>query len=178
MNQAIDEMNVPEQEKAEMKAQVDRVAIAFREGRISQEQMGMLVQKMMQSPLVTTMMVSVVEREYFAKSGLSDEEKAQGRQTLQRFLRGSFDEKINQQEADAVLEHVSDRGPNGQWDLKERVSDEELRAFLAAAKEAADKAEIPDQPAAIDPSEELKRIIDEALAEPQAVPQPPPPAAE
>ena len=177
MNQAINEMDLPEQEKGQMKAEVDRVVVALREGRISQEQLGRLLERMMQSPLVTTMMVTVIEREYLARSGLSDEEKAQARPTLQRFIRGSFDQKINEQETDAVLAHVSERGPDGQWELKDRVSDDELRAFLAAAKEAADKAGVPDQPEAIDPSDELRRIIDEALAEPQVASPPPPSAA-
>ena len=35
------------------------------------------------------------------------------------------------------------------------------------AKEAADKAEIPEEPEAVDPSEELKKMIDAALNEPQ-----------
>ena len=43
------------------------------------------------------------------------------------------------------------------------MSDEELRAFFKEAKAQADAAQIPPEPEDIDPSDELKRIIDQAM---------------
>ena len=60
---------------------------------------------------------------------------------------------------------IADRQPNGGWKLRETLTDEQLRAFLKAAKEQADAAAIPEQPESFDPSDEVKRIIDEALNE-------------
>jgi hypothetical protein len=62
--------------------------------------------------------------------------------------------------------HVADRDARDQWKLRPKLTDEELRAFLAEAKKQADDAGIPDQPADIDPSGEIKKIVDEALAAP------------
>ena len=163
---AIEATALPEAEKQETKAQLNRVTDAFGDGRLSWGQLGELIGKIAQSPVMTTLIVSAAEKKYIDSSGLNEEEKAEGRITLARFARGVIDQKINEQEMDAVLVHIADRQPDGSWQLREHVDDEDLKKFLAAAKEAADKAEIPDQPEAVDPSEELKQIIDEALKEP------------
>jgi hypothetical protein len=173
VRQAMVDSQLPAQEQKEIMIQVERVTTAFREKKISLEQVGELMEKLAQSPLMSLVGATMIEQHYFAKSGLSDEEKATGRQTLQRFIRGSIDKKINQAGIDAAMAHVADRrgGQDGDWEIRETLSDDELRAFLAEAKKQADAAAIPDQPADIDPSEEIKKIVDEALAAPQAAPQ-------
>ena len=45
------------------------------------------------------------------------------------------------------------------------ASDDQLRQFATSAKNAADAAGIEPEPEVVDPSEELRRIIDEALGE-------------
>jgi hypothetical protein len=169
---AIDATELPAEEKQEIKAQVERLARAFRDRTISDEQMAQIGQAIMESPLVTTIIVSTIDRAYFENSGLSDEEKADGRKTLQRFLRGSIEGTIDRDSMDAALAHVADRQQDGSWQLRDRVTDEQLRSFLAAAKSKADEANVPAQPAEFDPSDEVKRIIDEALDEPINVEEP------
>jgi hypothetical protein len=104
-----------------------------------------------------------VDRHYFDRSKLSDEEKAAGRQSLKRFTRGIIDEKIDEKGIDAVMAHIADRKPDGQWELRSTVSDDELRAALTEAKTQADAAGIPEAPQDVNPSDEVKRIIDESL---------------
>jgi 2-hydroxychromene-2-carboxylate isomerase len=116
-----------------------------------------------ESPLMPLFVVMAIERNYFDHSKLSDEEKAEGRQSLKRFVRGAFDEKIKEPGIDSVMSHVADRRGDDRWHLRQSVSDEELRAALAEAKKQADEAGIPDAPENIDPSDEVKRIIDESL---------------
>lgn len=164
--EAVDATALPPAEKQEMRVQIDRLTEAFRNKRLPLERLGPLIEQIVKSPVMTTLIVSAAEKQYLDKSGLNDEEKVEGRQTLRRFLRGLIDEKIKEEELDAVMVHIADRQPDGNWDLRRQVSDEDLRKFLAAAKAAADKAEIPDEPEAVDPSEELKRMIDAALPEP------------
>jgi hypothetical protein len=166
MNQMIDTTGLPAQERQEMKAEVRRVAEAFREGRLSNQQLMVIVENVMHSPLLTLFVASAVDKQYLEKSGLSEDEKAQGRLTLQRFIRGAVDGEINQQRVDAVMRHIAERQPDGNWQLRERVSDADLRAALAEAKAAADEAQVPQQPETVDPSDEFKRIVDEAMAEP------------
>ncbi len=162
INQSIDSSDLAPQEKIEVKAQVDRVDKAFRDGRISVQQAGTIVQKVMQSPLMPTLVVGAVDKHYFSTSGLSDDEKTEGRLTLKRFARGVIDKKIDEKGIDKVMAHIADRQGND-WRLRPKVSDDELRAALAAAKADADEAGIAAQPENIDPSDELKKIIDESM---------------
>jgi hypothetical protein len=166
INQGIDSSDLPPQEKMEVKVQVERVAKAFREGQISNKQASDIVKKLMESPLMPLFVVMAVERQYFDRSKLSDEEKAEGRESLKRFARGIFDGKIDEKGIDSVMAHVADREPDGEWELRPAVSDDELRAALTEAKTRADAAGIPEEPENIDPSDEVKRIIDEALNQP------------
>jgi len=170
VRQLISESHLPAQEQQEIMVEVDRIAKGIRENTISGEQLGNLIEKLVQSPLMSLMVASTIDQQYFAKSGLSDEEKAQGRQIVQRFFRGAIDEKINQAGIDAAMAHVADPDGNGGWKLRDPLTDDELRAFLVEANKQADDAGIPDQPADIDPSGEIKKIVDEAL-NPAEVPQ-------
>ena len=58
---------------------------------------------------------------------------------------------------------IADRQQDGSWRLRDRVSDDDLRDMLNAAQVAADAAAIEAEPEVVDPSDELRRIIDEAL---------------
>jgi hypothetical protein len=163
IKQGIAQSQLAQQEKLEINVQVDRVADAFRTGKLSVEQLGAMMQKLADSPLMTSIVASTVEAKYLAKSGLSDDEKQQATKTLRRFLRGMVDHKIDEQGVNAAMEHVAVRGSDGKWNLREQVSDEDLRKFLEVAKSEADEAGIPDEPEDFDPSEEVKRVVDEAI---------------
>lgn len=161
--QQIEASALDPQEKAELKVQLERVTEAFREGRLSLRQVGEIFERLAQSPLMTSLMATAAERQYFANSGLSEEEQAEGRRNIQRFVRGIIDDKIDEAQMDAVLMHIADRQGDGEWRLRQKVSDEDLRKFIAAAGEAADVAEVPPELPAIDPSDEVKKIIDEVM---------------
>lgn len=165
INQSIDAANIPEQEKDEIKVQVDRVANAFRDKKISNEQMAVMFEELTESPIFSTIAIYTAEAKYLDPSGLSDEEKAEARIIIQRFVRGAVEGTIEQNSIDAALQHVADRQGDDGWQLRERVTDAELRAFLAVAKTEADKANVPDEPVEFDPSDEIKRIIDKAMGE-------------
>jgi hypothetical protein len=165
INQSIDQSDLPAEEKDQIKVQVRRVADAFRDKRISNEQMGQLFQDLMESPLLAIFVVQAAEAKYLDPSGLNDEEKDEARITIQRFTRGAVEGKIDKAAVDAALDHIADAKDDGGWQLRDQVTDAELRAFLAVAKAEADKAEIPEEPIDFDPSEEIKRIIDKAMGE-------------
>lgn len=169
IRQVMAQSHLPPQEQQEIMVQVDRVAQAFRENRISVDQGERLAGILTQTPVLSLIELSMIEHHYFAKSGLSAEEKSAGRQTLQRFIRGALDDQIGPAGVNATMVHVAyrhDPGPDHQWTLRDKLTDDELRAFFAEAKQQADAAKIPDQPADVDPSEEIKKIVDATLAAP------------
>jgi hypothetical protein len=169
VNQQIDESDLPPQEKVEIKVQVERVRTEFKAGRISMEQAVKIVENLAKSPLMPMLVVAAVDAQYFDKSGLRDEEKAEGRVTLQRFARAVVEGKIKEDGVDKVLSHIADRRGKDNWEPREHVSDADLRAALAEAKSQADAAGMPAEiESEIDPSDEFKKVIDEALAKPGA----------
>ncbi len=153
------------QEKIEVQHELNRVVEAFEAKQISGPQLAQIMTSLVESPLMSTLVVSVVEEQYLNKSGLDVEEIDAGKITLKRFVTGVVEAKINEDSVDKVLSHVADRQPDGNWEFREQVSDEELRAMLAEAKAAADAAEIPAEVDEVDPSDEVRRIVDEVLIE-------------
>ncbi len=173
LGQAIDEVDqFTDQQKTELKAEVDRLAQAFTDGRLSPEKLGEFTEKFFESPLLGNLIVSVIEQTYLESSGLSDEEKTAGHRTLQRFSRGCLDGAIKESELDDVLQHVADRKQDGQWQIRNKLTDEELRKFLEAAKAKADAADVPDQDFDVDPVQEFRRLVDEALQSDAEKPEP------
>lgn len=168
--QVIDESDLPAEDKTQVKAQVTRVVDAFRSGQINFEKLGEVVKQLMESPVMGSMMLYAVEEKYIKPSGLSEEEKQQARLTLQRVLRGVVEEKIDTEELEPALSSVMEDGPNDQKKLKEKVTDEELRTFIAELKKFADEAEIPDEPYQVRIGEEVKKAVDKALGEGSVAP--------
>ena len=134
--------------RSKSKSQVDRVDQGFREGKISVEQVGMIVQN------VDGVAADAVDRRDDGRlpcttstnPDLNDEEKRRRREiTLQRFARGMFDEKINEQGIDAVMTHVADRQARWRWQLRQRSAMPICGPRLTEAKAQADAAGIPER---------------------------------
>ena len=176
IGQLIDESPWPDQEKDEVREQVARVIDAFRAGQLDGEDLKVIVEGLMDSPLITSMAVMAIDANYLKKSGLTEEEKSEGRVTLRRFMRGMIDKDIDEDAFDEVISHVADKGSDGEWQIRENVSDDDLRACLAAAKEKADAAEVAEEPEDVDPSDEIRKIIDKVLGEAQVLEEQPAPA--
>jgi hypothetical protein len=107
-------------------------------------------------------MVKAVQRRYIDNSGLPDDEKQQARVAVSRVARLMQLGELDPQDAESLLDHISDGGPSKRR-IRNSLSDQELRDFVAACKAVADKGGIPDEEFEIDPVQELKRILDEVL---------------
>jgi hypothetical protein len=166
VKQAINATELPQREKNQISLEIDRLAVDFREGRLTANQLRAIFENIKQSPLMTTLGASVIERKYIAASGLDDAAKANGVQTLRRFLRGLVERRLDDDLINEAMQHVADRGADGDWRLRDQVTDEQLARFFAAAKAAADEAQIPPEAEEFDPSDEFRRIIDEAMQRP------------
>ena len=157
------ETDLPEEEKEQIQEQVERVLTAFEEGTLTGDQVEMLVDELVQSPLPGAVIAFSIEKQYFDRSDLSDEEKDAGRTTLRRCVRGYSDGDLTEEDVDAVLGHLGTKDPDGKWEFRDDVTDEELRKFLAEATERADTAGVAETVEEVDPSDEIKRIVDSIL---------------
>jgi nucleotide-binding universal stress UspA family protein len=162
IDEALKASNLPDREQQEIRAELARPIDALRKGELSREQIKELVEALQESPLTPSLAVMVVEGHYFAKSGLTPEEKEQGRLALHRFVRGVIEGKIDEPAVDAVVSHVADKQGN-EWRFRETATDEELQALIATAEQEADKAGIPEHVEAVDPSSEIRKIIDAVM---------------
>lgn len=159
---------LPAEEQAEVMTEVDRIADAFESGELTLEESGQLIQDLAKSPVISLILVSVVEQSYLNNSGLDEEQRAAGSVAIQRFSRGVADGSIDASAIDEMMQHVADRDADGKWQLRSRdqVSDDDLRALILVAKTKADEAGIAEQVESIDPSDEIKKIVDQALGGP------------
>lgn len=160
--QSLDEMRLPEQEKQEVLNELDRPIEALRQGKLGGDQFGELVEALMVSPLLPSIAVSMVENQYLDQSTLTPEEKQSGRTALQRFAWGVVQGKFGEPEIEKVISHVADK-QGEQWRFRETATDDQLRDMIIAAQEQADAANIPAEVPAIDPSDEVRKIIDQVL---------------
>lgn len=188
---ALDKSELDEEQKSAIRAEVETLAVDYKEKRISNEQMLEVMQAIANSPLLPLGAVYAVDKGYVQPSEMTPEEKADARVQLQRVARGFYEEKISQSELEDILQPISKRqsadADPGEFDVElqepEDVSVEELRQFVERARAAADEAAIPDEAYQIDIAAELRKAIDKALgreparASTPALEQPADPAA-
>jgi hypothetical protein len=172
----IEESEIADEEKAEVIAQVDRVVNAYKQGRISEQDLERLMQEFQSSPAFMMISAWGLEKAYLDPSGLSDEEKEAGRRSIQRAFRGLVEKKITQEQFARVMPQdnsdvrmdVAATTDGGKAVVKnserpgQALTDEEVRKLLADLKKLADDAEIPDEPFEIDISDEVKKAVDQA----------------
>lgn len=164
---ALDATDLPEQEKQEIHVELRRPLEALKTGELKYDQIGDIVEAIVESPLLPTLALSVLDAQYFEKSNLPPEEIAEGRLALQRFARGVMDNKIGEPAIEKVLSHIADKqGKDWKFRERENVSDDDLRALIATAAQEADAAGVPAQVRAVDPSDEVRRVIDAVMGPP------------
>jgi hypothetical protein len=169
--EVIDGSGMSAEEKKEFTGHVDRLVEGAKAGKVSNEQLKQMMEKLAASPLIPMAIVKAADAKYVQPSGLSAEEKKRGKLDLQRLGRGvteknaSGDPKIGQKDLDEILALISTADAQGNRRVKEKLTDEEVRAFLAKVREKADAASIPEEPYEVKPAEEFGRIVDEVLGE-------------
>lgn len=160
---AVAQSSLPEADKARILNRINQLADDFKSGKVSTEQMGKVMEQIAESPLLPLGLVMAADEKYVKPSGLTDEDKDAGRRTLQRLARGVFEKSISQSDSQEVMKLVMEPQPGGGERLKERLTDDELKAFLEKAKEKADAASVPDEPFEVNIADELEKAIDKAL---------------
>ena len=79
--------------------------------------------------------------------------------------RGLSEEKIAENSMDEALDLITESKADEQRELKDSLTDEEVREFIAACKTVVDEAEIPDENFQVKVSDAVKAIVDELLGE-------------
>ena len=172
IQESLDASNLPAQEKQEIREELRRPLDALKAGTLSAEQLEQLGNVLVESPLLPSLAVTVVETKYFLRSGLSPEEKSAGKIALRRFVHGVLEEKIDDPAMERVLSHIADRNGD-EWKFRDKATDDELRDMIITAEQESDRAGIPEDVEEIDPSDEIRKVIDQVMGPAGVAPLPP-----
>ncbi len=165
LESGIREMQLPADQEQRLLAKVDYLKNEFIAGNITFEQLGEIGLRLSEGTFFQAGMIHLAETQYIQPSGLSDEEKVEGSLAMQRILRGfCVDETISDQDIEEVMIPITYEEPDGTRQLKDNLTDDELRTFIDLAEEKADAAGVPDEPYKVDLAAEFERAIDEVLA--------------
>lgn len=150
---------------------IDRVAQAYKEGRISTDQVMRIFRNVAESPLLPMAMVVAADRQYVQPSGLGAEEKRRASRDLQRLARGIAERCVPHGDLEGILDLVSAERMGGSRRIRQKLSDAEVRALAARVKETVDRAGVPDEPYEIDCVAEFGRAIDRELEHREEAPR-------
>jgi hypothetical protein len=173
----VQEAEIPEAEKNEVVAQIDRVVSAYKERKIDQADLQKALEQLEESPAVKVLALSGTSA-FLEDSGLSDEEIASGQRTLQRVQRGVYEGQLNEDDVyrtlagnrmplpDGDAEENEDQAVHDQLTLVAqnggRTADD-VRESVTKLKVMADNAHIPDEPFQLDIGDEVKKLVDKLL---------------
>ncbi len=160
---AVAKSSLPAEDKARILKRINLLADDFQAGKVSTQQLGHVMEQIAKSPLLPLGLVMAADEKYVKPSGLSSDDQDAARRTLQRLARGAFEKSIPENDTQEVMKLVMNHQPDGSEQLKERLTDDELKAFLEKAKEKADAASVPDEPFEVNIADELEKAIDKAL---------------
>ena len=130
------------------------------------------MEKLVESPLLHLGMVYAFENMHVAPSDMTADEKQAAKRSLQRFARGVFEEAIDPSEVHQVFALITTPDGQGNRQIKQQLTRQELDTFLAAVTAEADEAQVPDEPFAVDVATRIEEAVDEALAPSSAAPTP------
>jgi hypothetical protein len=163
MKNGLTELKLPANQQQRIFARIDEVSQNFKDKKITLEQVGLIFKEIAEGPLMPAGMSLVVERAYLDKSGFEEQEKDAARIATRRFTHGTIRQMIPEQQVNSVLDTISSVNHENNREFRHPVSDEELRAFVAAAKQAADDADVPEDVPEVNFADEFDKAIDEAL---------------
>ena len=164
---AVEEMDLPAEDKKQIIVRIDRLRDDFIAGKINEEQLERIFKRMTESPALPAGMVYFMQQRYVTNSPLNDAEKAAAKLTMQRVARGVYEKTISETELQALTAPLMKKNDKGEPELKEQVTEAELREFLKLAEAAADKANVPREPFEINIIAEIDKAIDAGMkAEP------------
>lgn len=168
-------LQLPEEESAAALGVIERFADRVEAGEVSLAQARNIAQALNQGPLPAYLTARAFELKYIEGADLAPEKAAAARQAVSRFAHGLMTGAVAQERVEEVLEPVTETttDPQGKEtkQLKASLTSEELDRALAAMREAADRAEIPQQQYEIDVAAALQDALDQGMAD-RAAPRP------
>jgi hypothetical protein len=163
---AINDSELPDEEKAEVITQVDRLVTAYKEGKIDQTDLERVMTELEDAPALQALALYGIEDEFLEGVDLPPAELEEARQTFGRALRGVYEGKISDEVFYAALPDYDEepvRLASTNAAEQEGSAEDDVRELVAKLKVMADNAGIPNEPFELDLGEEVKKLVDRAL---------------
>jgi len=149
--EAIKESGLPEDEQEVLIEQAEAVADGFRNGEISFEQLGGIMEEIAEGPLAPMFAVESFKNNNIARSGLPDAERQAANRIAERMQRGLSDRQVDPAEALNPLQSLSEQNV---------VTDEDIRQVIDQWKGVVETRGIPDEPYDVDFGEAIREAVE------------------
>ena len=156
-------MEIPEDQKKQISARIGEIGTDFKEQKLTLNDLEKLIKGIVESPIAGAAASIWFTNQYINKSGLSEDEKTEAVTTTKRFAYGLLDKTITEQQANEVMNLVTEEKANGQTTYKETLTDKELTEILTKMKDAADGANVPAEVPEINFANEFDKVIEKTL---------------
>lgn len=166
----VDRSKLSSDQKTKIKAQITRVQEGFKAGDISFGQVTEIFKGLGEGPMFPLALIWEAFQKHVPNSHLSAVEQQDATLSYQRFARGAIEKSIPMTKVREVVQLVTNKQDNSssrrkknQPVVKQKMSAEEIDAFVEAMTKAADDANISEEAYEVDIAAELKKTVDEAL---------------
>lgn len=162
--QMIAQSGLPAEEQDAIMKPILQLSDEIKAGEVTMEQMQKIAEALSAGPLASLVTVKAVEIKYLEPSGLSEAEKTEGRRSLSRFAeacarnQASLNDNSNELGTLLTVETAGESGESS-TQLKDQLTDDEVRQALAIMKRSADSAGIPDEAFKVDIAAALSAAI-------------------
>ena len=163
MNEAVQQSTLPDDQKQALAAKIEEVKEDFIAGDITFEQIGQAMENLDIQNLVAGGFAQYVGARLIESSSLSAEDKARGKQAMNRVAHGALEGQIATSDIEQALTPIMQTNSNGELELKPNPTEDELRQVLDNAEDLADQAGVPQDVAEVDFAKRVQEAFDEAL---------------
>lgn len=158
----VDEAGLPDEQKASIKQNLNRLADEFEAGRISYTQFTSIVEKLSQGPFFELIQVEAMKHQYGLAHPQNDQAQQDTLVMFDRFARGVAERSIPAAEVQKVLA-LSHDPDETHADGSKQVTEAELRPFIDAMIKAVEAAKIPVEPFQPDYAGEIDKAVNAVL---------------
>lgn len=167
---AVNETPIPSDQKTRINAQLDRVSDEFVAKRLSMEQVGSVLETIVQSPEFAIGAAYYTAKSHILKSTLDASAKTEAQSTFMRLVHGYMEDTIDDADFQSVIAPLYTSDANGNQKFKSTLPTGELILMIQSAREVVEAAGVPMDVLELDVATTVERSVDDMLSQDAAQP--------
>jgi hypothetical protein len=164
------ETPLPEDQKKAIIYQTDRLYTAFLDKKIKLEDLTTVVEHLLKGPTFPVGALYFSLNDYVDASALSEAQKADAHLQVGRMSRAGMAGKFTAPDLQPIVDLIKtppldpkQTPPKDKTLIKPTLSPEELQQAIALTRKLADDAQEPNEPYTFDPSQHIRKAVDQVL---------------